>query len=130
MILTKKEAIRMHRAMWRWIAIMLKSERYKCFKFTEVGTDFETTIDYLKTAYVNMIGRTGEVAFDCFCCDYTRPLPICGARREICPVVWSSDDGCSYGEYNEFSQIPYAPENLDKAAALALKIANLPERED
>ena len=130
MMLTKKEAIRNHRKMWNWIAVMLKSERYKAFENTECGTTYGITILFLKYAYINMIGLNGKVACDCFCCEYafnSNLLRTC----DNCPVIWNYDR-CDEvgGEYGQLFFLPYTPENLPKAVALALEIANLPERED
>ena len=130
MKLTKKEAIENHRKMWNWIAVMLKSERYKAFDYMEHGKRYGITITCLKEAYINMIGLKGEIYCDCFCCEYAFNSNLLRAC-DNCPVIWSYDRcdevGCEYGQ---LFFLPYTPENLPKAVALALEIANLPERED
>lgn len=130
MKLTKKEAIENHRKMWNWIAVMLKSGRYKAFKYTEHGNKYGATISYLKRAYLSMIGLKGKIFCDCFCCEYDLyQYPKGNWNCSNCPLVWRNGH-CEDGEYNELSRIPYTPENLPKAVELARRIANLPERED
>lgn len=130
MKLTKKEAIENHRKMWHWIATMLKSERYKAFDYMECGTNYRMTVALLKGVYLNMIGLEGEIFGHCFCCEYSHNQDdFCGCA--FCPVIWDNNVwGCEDGEYGWLIDLPYIPENLPKAAELALRIANLPERED
>lgn len=128
MKLTKQQTIQEHRKMWNWIATMLKSERYKAFDYTECGNKYGTAIVFLKRVYMNMIGLKGKIFCDCFCCEYDgNPDVLCSCV--CCPVIWCNGK-CSNSEYGQLIKLPYTPENLDKAAALALKIANLPERKD
>lgn len=129
MKLTKEEAIRDHRKMWNWIAIMLKSERYKAFDYTGCGFGYGTTVVFLKQAYLNMIGLKGEVYCDCFCCEYAIHQDNQSCDCESCPVVWQNGE-CNNSEYKQFTRLPYTPENLPKAVELALKIATLPEKEE
>lgn len=128
MKLTKKEAIENHRKMWNWIAVMLKSERYKVFDYTECGTRYGITILFLKYAYINMIGLNGKVTCNCFCCEYVLQKKW-GHSCDDCLLVWN-ERSCTSGEYGVLDALEYTPENLPKAVELALEIANLPERED
>lgn len=129
MNLTKKEAIESHRKMWNWIAVMLKSERYKAFDYTEHGKRYGTAIVFLKRVYINMIGLKGEILCDCFCCEYGCHQDNQSCACEPCPIIWQNGK-CINSEYEQLTSLPYAPENLPMAVELALKIANLPEKEE
>lgn len=129
MKLTKKEAIENHRKMWNWIAVMLKSERYKAFDYMEHGKKYGTAIVFLKRAYINMIGLKEEILCDCFCCEYFPHHDNQSYDNEPCLVVWQNGN-CNNSEYGQLCELPYTSENLPKAVELALKIANLPERDD
>lgn len=128
MNLTKKEAIESHRKMWNWIAVMLKSKRYKAFENTECGTTYRITILFLKYAYINMIGLNGKVTCNCFCCEYVFKKKW-GHSCDDCLLVWN-ERSCVGGEYGVLNALEYTPENLPKAVELALKIATLPEKEE
>lgn len=129
MRLTKKEAIRWHRKMWRWIA-----EQYKAGRMAWV-------ID-LKTEYCG--SRKLHVENHCFCCEYAKKkdeydYDYC----EHCPVIWGTEQECTayYCEQKEL-ETPYwslymrtNPESKKRISAeeayeLAMKIANLKAKEE
>lgn len=134
MELTKKQAIEEHRKMWNWIAAAIKSKE-DCLAAVP-RYDWNSLIVYLKRRY--LLGYKGQKYKDiracCFCCEYASndtyyDNDIC----RYCPVIWSGSSGrcCDeYGEYEELASLHgYSDENRRKAYKLALKIANLPERE-
>ena len=137
MELTKKQAIEEHRKMWSWIADAIKSKEdlpavVSCYDWTSLIVD-------LKRRYLlNYEGQKyKDIHAHCFCCEYADNTSN-NAYYDIdncryCPVIWSgSTRGCcdEYGEYEELVSLHgYSDENRRKAYKLALKIANLPERE-
>ena len=136
MELTKKQAIEEHRKMWNWIAAAIKSKEdlpavVSCYDW------YSLLIVKLKRHYLlNYEGQKyKDIRAACFCCEYASndtyyDNDIC----RYCPVIWSGSTGrcCDeYGEYEELASLHgYSDENKEKAYKLALKIANLPERED
>lgn len=137
MELTKKQAIKEHRKMWIWIAYAIKNKE-DCPAVVS-RYDWKSLIVDLKRHYLlNYKGRKyKDIRTYCFCCEYAYNTSndtyydndIC----RYCPVIWSGSTGycCDkYGEYTELASLHgYSDENRRKAYKLALKIANLPERE-
>lgn len=138
MELTKKQAIEEHRKMWNWIAEQIKIKPLKKL-FSLPNYDWVALISDLKYHYLYYVKKQVFDGLDnnCFCCEYARNksnyayynTDIC----RHCPIVWSgSDKTCKgvFGEYRELILLnEYSDENNEKAYKLALKIANLPERE-
>ena len=134
MELTKKQAIEEHRKMWNWIADAIKNKE-DCPALVS-RYDWKSLIVDLKRHYLlNYKGQKYKnIHAYCFCCEYARNdtyyvNDIC----RYCPVIWSGSTGrcCDeYGEYEELTSLHgYSDENNEKAYKLALKIANLPERD-
>ena len=137
MKLTKKQAIEEHRKMWNWIADAIKNKE-DCPAVVS-RYDWKSLIVDLKRHYLlNYKGQKyKDIRAHCFCCEYADDTSN-GVYYNIdncryCPVIWSgSTRGCcdEYGEYEELASLHgYSDENKEKAYKLALKIANLPERE-
>ena len=135
MELTKKQAIEEHRKMWNWIADAIKNKEdwpavVSCYNWSSI-------IVYLKRHYLfNYKGQKyKDIRASCFCCEYDAYYDddIHLHKCRHCPVIWRSSTGycCDdYGEYTELTSLyGYSDENRRKAYKLALKIANLPERE-
>lgn len=131
MELTKKQAIEEHRKMWNWIANAIKNKQD--WSVVESCYNWSSLIVDLKRHYLlNYEGQKyKDIRAYCFCCEYNSCYDD-GLCR-YCPVIWSgSNGGCcdEYGEYEELVSLHgYSDENRRKAYILALKIANLPERE-
>lgn len=137
MELTKKQAIEEHRKMWNWIADAIKNK--EDWSVVESCYDWDSLIMDLKRHYLlNYEGQKyKDIRAACFCCEYADNVRnntyydnnFC----RYCPVIWGSPTGCccvEYGEYTELVTLDgYSDENRRKAYILALKIANLPERE-
>ena len=135
MELTKKQAIEEHRKMWNWIADAIKNkedwpEVVSCYNWRSLIVD-------LKRHYLlNYEGQKyKDIRAACFCCEYaSNDTYYDNVVCRYCPVIWSGSTGrcCDeYGEYEELASLHgYSDENKEKAYKLALKIANLPERED
>ena len=131
MELTKKQAIEEHRKMWNWIADAIKNEedlpavvsRYNWISII-VKLKRHYLLNYKDQKYKDIYAH-------CFCCEYAynTSYDIC----RYCPVIWSGSTGYCCGEYGEYIELTslrgYSDENKEKAYKLALKIANLPERE-
>lgn len=110
-VLTKKEAVRKHKAMWKWIADYIEEKkRVQC-------------IPELKTLYLKEHNETPS--YLCYCCEYDEQLDD---DCEFCPVIWGSNSSC-YSEKSLYRQCMSAT-TWQKQANLARLIANLPERED
>lgn len=140
MELTKKQAIEEHRKMWNWIANAIKNEEdlpavVSCY-------DWISLIVKLKGHYLlNCKGQKYKgIRAYCFCCEYAYNAYNaynCAYHGKYvcryCPVIWSGSTGDCCDEYGEYTELVslcgYSDENRRKAYILALKIANLPERE-
>ena len=137
MELTKKQAIEEHRKMWSWIADAIKNKEdcpavVSYYNWDSLISDLK---HYYLLKYKNQ--KFEDIRASCFCCEYADIMSddtyydndIC----RYCPVIWSGSTGhcCDeYGEYRELVSLRgYSDENRRKAYKLALKIANLPERE-
>ena len=107
-ILTKEEAIKRHRMMWNWIA-------YETLRRKEFVT---------KAAAVEHFGwNQSKMHSKCWCCTYVREDGTC----EKCPIQWPGSK--CYGLYDDWCYLGRCSD-YKKAAELAYRIANLPERED
>lgn len=72
--MSRKEAIALHRDMWRWIAEQIEARR-KVLDIHRLKAEFCTKRGYQ------------SVLFDCFCCEYgyrERGLNKCS----VCPLDW------------------------------------------
>lgn len=127
MELTKKQAIEEHRKMWNWIADAIKNK--KDWPIVVSDCDWISLIVDLKRHYLlNYEGQKyKDIHACCFCCEYA------DNTSNDCPVMWSGSTGYCCDEYGEYIELislrGYSDENRRKAYILALKIANLPERE-
>lgn len=127
MELTKKQAIKEHRKMWRWIAERIKNYPLKKL-FSLPNYNWLSLISDLKYYYLYEVKKQvfGDLDNNCFCCEYA-----CNCRH--CPIVWSGTNKTCFEKFGEYLELislnGYSDENKEKAYKLALKIANLPERE-
>lgn len=104
MKLTKEEAIRKHREMWRWIA-----------EETEKQKRIVLELEYFKAMGIEA---------DSYCCE-------CGVSCNECPILWGGEnDHCLAGDgpYMAWLLATNHGCNWQLAAELARKIAELPER--
>lgn len=109
MILTKKEAVKLHRQLWNRIADKTLEEKRWVEKVEVIQ---EITNKY--------------IAYNCFCCDYDSQL---GNECDYCPIVWPCEGDlhrCSSSIYLKWS----SSTNYKEVAQLARLIAELPERPD
>lgn len=138
-MLTKKEAIRKHRAMWNWIGSMLKSGLWKSvidktyvhkgYLITLINPSVGDVMVLLKYSYIKMVGDT-DICNNCYCCDYTLSKYDQCESGYLCPIIWSecSDpEKCTDSLYGVFR---YPGVSFEEAGDIAYQIANLPERED
>ena len=137
MELTKKQAIEEHRKMWNWIADAIKNK--EDWSVVESCYDWDSLIAKLKYRYLLNYKdqKYKNIYADCFCCEYADNV-INNTYYDYnfcsyCPVMWSGSTGYCCGKYGEYIELislrGYSDENRIKAYKLALKIANLPERE-
>lgn len=110
--ITKKEAVRKHRAMWNWIADYIEKKKE------------EQCIPELKSMYLEK--QSGMVENNCYCCEYVRS--ICYECEKSCPVVWKPTLSCCDpgGIYRKCIDAL----TWEEQAEIARQIANLSERED
>lgn len=116
--LEREAAIRLHRAMWNWIADVIE------------GKQCVQRIDVLKQKFVQRVVRWDEhVLCGCFCCEFVQQ----NDRYDdclLCPLDWGTDHENDYPcERDDGLWIQCRDcTNWKEQAALARKIANLPER--
>lgn len=138
MKLTKKQAIEEHRKMWNWIADAIKNKE-DWSVVVESCYDWSSLIMDLKRHYLlnYKCQKHKDIRTYCFCCEYAYNTSNCAYYSKhscrYCPVIWSGSTGDCCDEYGEYTELVslhgYSDENRRKAYILALKIANLPERE-
>lgn len=107
--MTKKEAIRLHREMWNWIADYIESHKYRVLN-----------IQVLKSMWCRENGYP-QLEMHCFCCAYVSEHDLSCINE--CPIRWENH-GCNDSEYG----LLLRTHDPEKKAELARKIANLPER--
>lgn len=116
-MLTKEEAVRQHRELWRWIAIETLRQR-RVINKQKYFADKE------------------YVTHCCYCCEYGIQLSTGKYCCDLCPIEWSSNvsetpcldkgyDGDEESMYGLWSNT----HTYKEAALLAYKISKLPERE-
>ena len=116
--LEREAAIRLHRAMWNWVADVIE------------GKQCVQRIAVLKQEFVQRVVRWDEqVLCNCFCCEFVRQ----NDRYDdclLCPLNWGTDHENDYPcERDDGLWIQCQDcTNWKEQAALARKIANLPER--
>lgn len=146
-MLTKKEAIRKHRAMWNWIGSMLKSGLWRNVVndnyFTE---DIGDIIILLKYSYLNMVNET-KLRSCCYCCMYVASINSDSMICDKCPVEWPMIPAYREKYHKWFGNdvdniVTYCDMSLyraffngdiqtfEKAGDIAYQIANLAEKED
>ena len=113
MRLTKSEAIANHRKMWRWIAEETLKQKCKVEKS-----------EYFKAHGITYVPLTL-----CYCCEYILDAGVC----PDCLIEWGGEYGTCLDRDNRYDHKGlYAlwkrETNYIKAAELAKKIAELPER--
>ena len=116
----KKEAIKKHRAMWKWIAEQI------------VNAEHTMNIATQKSTYINMQCDDRQKMYmhnNCYLCNYT------DVNCSECPLLWPSDAKeyqCEHGYidkglYYQCCDL-YGSGKWKLQAELAYEIANLPER--
>lgn len=113
-MLTKEQALENHRRLWRHIAEKTRAEKRRVNK---------------REAFKDIWGDVW-VANGCWCCKYDAQFDSYSCTH--CPVMWGNgkydDCWCDNSEYREWRNT-CKDKDWEKAAELAEKIANLPERE-
>lgn len=114
MNLTKQEAIRLHREMWRRIS-ELSDEEIK--RFHDVAD--------VKKRILKSMNITEPIKNSCFCCEYA------DIDCYRCPIVWKITKKCFNRDslYLRF-EMSRITKNFDEFRRLAKEISELPERED
>lgn len=116
-MLTKEEAIRQHRELWKWIAVeTLRQRRF-----------------IMKDRYF----RDKEpVCNDCYCCEYGEDFYPSTTTCVLCPIDWSSEtnecmcqDKMKPFDKKNLYKLWLRADNYKTAALLAYKISKLPEKE-
>lgn len=125
MELTREQAVAEHRNLWRWIANETRSRKRRVEKY-EYFKNFE-------------IPKWEIPRNSCYCCEYSFQLYIFQFHSlnccENCPIDWgysAKNNMCCDDTWN-FDGIYFAwcyEEDWQKAADLAERIANLPERKN
>lgn len=118
--LTKQEAVRRHRELWNKIAEIIKRDGiviydgylYSCPCSVGIKEQAAKELNY-DTYIVNY----------CWLCEYKRQHKLTCYE---CPIRWSNLF-CSDSEYHDFSRTLERGDE-ERAYALAIEIANLPER--
>ena len=137
MKISKKEAIRKHRMMWNWIADQ--------YQYGATNSVLE-----LKREFTRVNDPGVEIPSNCYCCMYAGKQgslsQLSRYNCKICPLEWpaskdtkelmcyelTSTNGYGLGLYSYVAgHTPILPGWGDphEIAAVARKIANLPERE-
>lgn len=136
MELTKKQAIEEHRKMWNWIAERIKIHPLKKL-FSSPNYNWLSLISDLKYYYLYEVKKQvfDDLDNNCFCCEYANNCRHCPRISfTFFLFVWSGTNKTCFEKFGEYLELislnGYSDENKEKAYKLALKIANLPERED
>ena len=145
MLLTKQEAIRLHREMWNWIA-----EQY------ENGS--EEHIEILKNNFTSS-KHHGFIYCDCYCCEYAEDERLINTHNDhrcySCPVIWGNEKeadeyyktkvtqfdkpyycigysnlGGLFGMIRDLTEGYIRESKRQEVIELAKQIANLEERKD
>ena len=118
-VLTKEEAVRLHRELWNKIAELIKENGIEKYDYN---------IDKIKKSALEELGYDPKNIYEyCWCCEYNNEHG--GYRCKRCPVEWDNII-CSESEFGEFWYAVEDEESEELAYNIAIKIANLPERED
>lgn len=120
--LTKKEAVRLHREMWRIISEMSDEE-------IEEALNGRNSVSSIKRfALIKMQSNGIHYRFKgdllCFCCEYGHNSNNC----KSCPVKWKNER-CYLSEYEEFCHFIHT-KRYNESRTVAKEISELPERED
>jgi len=103
----KKEAIRLHRELWNWLAE----------NPTKKNSDWPGWKEHK------------DAEFSCFLCHYDREKTTDTTSCNFCPLDWGNSAGCYGVKLNGYFIIwTNLNEDDPKRVELALKIANLKER--
>lgn len=131
----QKEAVRKHRAMWRWVSSMLKSGLWRNLLPRDMYfRDMSDVVINLKHCYLHMTSA-GHVRAACYACDFTYSNFYSCWCGEFCPLDWSQNVGyksdCYRSYYGVFSSIMVLTDkNCKFAGEIAKTISELPERPD
>ena len=116
MKLTKKQAIKLHRRLWNWLA-------------ENPGKNKEQWPEWEFNG-----GKVVRMIADCPACEYAHMKQGINFPCDVCPIVWPGFS-CQHKKDNNIYNGLYQDWNCEdsdiyssKRKKLALKIANLPER--
>lgn len=113
---TKREAIKLHRELWRWLAENPSGEKEDWF--------------YLK----KNLDKYSDVRANCFLCHYAiekTDTSVGSLACVACPLIWKISRRCETNSAGRNSYYEMWQDNYSTSkqrAKLALKIANLKER--
>ena len=129
--LTKDEAIRLHRKMWRWIAEETEKQGRKVSKW-----------EYFKAMGID---ENDVPTYDCYCCEVVdqqiNEISPLAMLCDFCPLDWGFGYETGYRKVNCLTiEYPYVQrsgyfrrwvntKSPKEAAELARTIAELPEKE-
>lgn len=118
-ILTKEEAVKRHRELWNKIAELIKTNGLE---------EYDYEVIKIKVSALRILGYNPyDIDECCWCCKYNNEHRFLGCKG--CPIKWSTGQ-CSESEFGEFFDAVEDEENEQLSYNIAIKIANLPERED
>lgn len=118
-VLTKEEAVRRHRELWNKIAELIKENGIE---------EYDYDVIEIKVSALKELGYDPNcIAECCWCCEYNNSKECLGCKA--CPIEWGTGI-CSESEFGEFWDAVEGEESEEHAYNIAIKIANLPERED
>lgn len=116
--MTRSQALRKHRKMWRLLAEELLKPENK----------YKDWADIKETIYYKLKGNEEiYVSTNCFLCDYVKSLTgFLNCNKGTCPIIWGNDKSlqCFEAEYDLMEEI----ENVQEKAKIAKIIAELPRR--
>lgn len=142
MELSREQAIKEHRKMWKWISRQIMKDYKEQYSIKKI-------IIY-KKIYIENNFKNKHILGNCFCCQYAMNKSILQRCTSNCPLYWNAEnieEICIKGYYGSFKQIfnsiTIGSVNKDsteeyficeggakRLSKMAYKIAMLEERKD
>lgn len=142
MELTKEQAIKEHRKMWKWISRQIMKDYKENYSIKDIAN--------YKNIYIENNFENEYIALSCFCCQYARNKNRLQRCVNNCPLYWNAENtekSCTKGYYGSINKIfndaIIGSVNKDsieeyfvceggakKLSRIAYKIAMLEERKD
>lgn len=142
MELSREQAIKEHRKMWKWISRQIMKD-YK-------ETHSIKTITIYKKIYLENNFKNEYISGSCFCCEYAHSKSRFQRCTDNCPLYWNlenTEESCTGGYYCSINKIfnivttdlvtvglvdeyMVCEEGAKRLSKMAYKIAMLEERKD